>query len=315
MSAPRRGGREHRVVPDAEPRTYYGRPVLKPPVWKAEYIPSYLFAGGLAAGSSLLALGASLTGRPRLARRSRVAATTAIAASAGLLIADLGRPERFLNMLRVFRPTSPMSMGSWLLAIYGPATGVAAVTDLAGVFPRLGRAAEALAAALAPAVGTYTAVLVADTAVPAWHEARAELPFLFASSSAASAGGLGLLAAPAGEAAPARRLAVAGALGEVAASRAMERRLGELAAPYHRGRTRRLRALAEGLALAGAALATLGRWRPAASAAAGVATLAGSALTRLALFEAGLDSARDPEATVGPQRRRLRERAGGAAAG
>ncbi|HZD00001.1 MAG TPA: NrfD/PsrC family molybdoenzyme membrane anchor subunit, partial [Actinomycetes bacterium] len=137
------------MVPDTETRTYYDRPVLKEPPWKARYIATYLFTGGLAAGSSLLALGAALSGRPRLARLARLGALGAAGASAMGLVADLGRPERFHHMLRVAKITSPMSVGSWLLAAYGPATGAAAATDVLGVLPTVGRAADATAAALA----------------------------------------------------------------------------------------------------------------------------------------------------------------------
>src|SRR5438067_3221929 len=136
-------------------RTYYGRPVLKEPVWRWP-VPAYFFTGGLAAGSSLLAAGARLSGNATLARRSSLSALGALGASTYFLIDDLGRPERFVNMLRVAKPTSPMSMGSWLLAAYGPATGVAAASEVLGVLPGVGRAAEAAAAALAPAVATYT---------------------------------------------------------------------------------------------------------------------------------------------------------------
>ncbi|HZD38451.1 MAG TPA: NrfD/PsrC family molybdoenzyme membrane anchor subunit, partial [Actinomycetes bacterium] len=127
------GGRsqaEARMVPDAEIRTYYDRPVLKEPVWKARYIPTYFFAGGLAAGSSLLAFGSALSGRSALARRSRLLALGAVGVSAAALVADLGRPERFHHMLRVAKVTSPMSIGSWLLAAYGPVAGAAAGADL-----------------------------------------------------------------------------------------------------------------------------------------------------------------------------------------
>src|SRR5437667_790379 len=178
---------EQSMVPKATPASYYGRPILKEPVWRWP-VPAYFFTGGLAAGSSLLAAGARLSGNATLARRCSLSALGAIGASTYFLIDDLGRPERFVNMLRVVKPTSPMSMGSWLLAAYGPATGAAAASEVLGILPGVGRAAEAAAAALAPAVATYTAVVVADTAVPAWHEARRTLPFLFASGAAASAG-------------------------------------------------------------------------------------------------------------------------------
>ena len=125
-----------------------------------------------------------------------------------LLVSDLGRPERFPYMLRMFKVTSPLSVGSWILAAMGPAAAGAAVSDRLGIFPRLGRAAETVAGLLGPALATYTGTLVADTAVPVWHEAGRELPFVFAGSAAASAGAAAVLLTPAADAGPARRLAV-----------------------------------------------------------------------------------------------------------
>ncbi len=122
-----------------------------------------------------------------------------MAAGVPLLVSDLGRPERFPSMLRVFKVTSPLSVGSWVLAAMGPAAAGAAVADRLGVFPRLGRAAEAVAGLLGPALATYTGTLVADTAVPVWHEAGRELPFVFAGSAAASAGAAAVLAGSMGE--------------------------------------------------------------------------------------------------------------------
>src|SRR5204862_2948337 len=95
--------RERRMVPPAKPTSYYGRPILKEPIWRG-WIPAYFFAGGLAAGSSLLALGGRLTGDQEMARRARLTALAGISASAAFLVADLGRPARFANMLRVARP-------------------------------------------------------------------------------------------------------------------------------------------------------------------------------------------------------------------
>ena len=305
---------ELRMVPDAEPRTYYDRAVLKEPVWKARYIPTYLFTGGLSAGCSLLGLGASLTGRHGLARRMRLGSLGAIAASTGVLVADLGRPERFHHMLRVLKPSSPMNVGSWLLAAYGPATGAAVVPDVLGRYPRLGRVAEAAAAALAPAVATYTAVLVADTAVPAWHEARGDLPWVFAAGAAASAGGLGLLTAPTGEDGPARRMALAGAAAELASTQLMEHRLGELGEPYHSGPAGLLSRIATVSTAAGGGLVALAAFastpnRRLLDRVGGAVLLVGAAVERFAVYEAGRSSARDPRYTVGPQRRRLDERA------
>ena len=187
----RRGQRgEQSMVPSAEFRSYYGRPIIKKPVWQAPDVPGYLFLGGLAGASSALAASAELSGRPELARISKVAAAGAIGLSMVALIRDLGRPARFHHMLRVFKPTSPMSVGSWLLAGYGPAAGVAGATAVTGLLPRTGQAATAVAAVLGPGVAAYTAALLSDTAVPAWHDAHRELPYLFVSSAATAAGGL-----------------------------------------------------------------------------------------------------------------------------
>ncbi|WUI02652.1 polysulfide reductase NrfD [Spirillospora sp. NBC_00431] len=311
----RHGGGRHRgekaMVPDAEFTSYYGKPVLNPPVWKASDIAAYFFLGGLAGAGSTLAAGAQLTGRPAAARALKVSSLAAIAGSTAALIHDLGRPGRFLNMLRVMKPTSPMSVGSWLLAAYGPAVGAAAVLDVTGLFPRLGAAATAGAAALGPPVAAYTAVLAADTAVPAWHEAHRELPFVFVGSAAAAASGMALLAAPVRETGPMRTAAVLGTALELAAAKVLERRAGIVAEPYKEGAAGRFVRAGEVLSAAGAAGGVLlgGRGR-AAAALSGAALLAGSACTRFGVFHAGLRSARDPKYTVIPQRERLRAAAG-----
>ena len=303
-------------VPEADFRSYYGRPVIKAPVWKSD-IAAYLFTGGLAAGSSLLAAGADATGRPGLRRAGRLTSLGAVGASTWFLIHDLGRPSRFANMLRVFKPTSPMSMGSWILAGFGPAAVLAAASELVAALPRrgqgrlghrllpgMGRASGYAAAALAPVLATYTAVLLADTAVPAWHEAHPYLPFVFSGSALASGGGAGLLLAPVAESAPARRMAVAGAAVELAATGMLEHRLGLQSEAYRSPAPARLLRLARMLTAGGAAGALLGRGRRLA-ALSGAALLAGSACTRFGVYRAGLVSAEDPRFTILPQRRRL----------
>jgi len=296
--------REQMMVPRAEPRTYYDRPVLKKPVWKW-YIPAYFFTGGMAGASSTLAFAARLRGNDRLARRAGLISLAAIAVSPVFLIVDLGRPGRFYNMLRVAKPTSPMSMGTWLISAFGPLSGGAAVSDVTGLLPGLGRLCEAVAAALGPAVSTYTAVLTADTAIPAWHEAWRELPLVFAGGSAASAGAAAVLVTPANHAGPARRLITIGTVMELAADRAMEQRLGGLAEPYKSGQASAPAKAAKGLLAAGAALGLAGRRRPALAKAGALATLAGVALTRWSIFKAGFESAEDPRFTVQPQRERI----------
>jgi hypothetical protein len=295
------------MVPSAEFRSYYGRPVVKAPVWRHD-IAAYLFTGGLAAGSALLAAGADLTGRRGLRRAGRVAALGALGASTYFLVNDLGRPERFHHMLRVAKPTSPMSTGSWILAAFGPAAAVAAASELAPgarVVGATGRAAGLAAGALAPALATYTAVLLADTAVPSWHEAYPELPFIFAGSAMASGAGVGLIAAPLAETGPARRLAVAGAALELAGSQRIERRLGLLSEPYRTGRAGRLLRTGRALTAAGVAGALFGRRSKVLSVLSGAALLAASVATRFGIFDGGVASAKDPKYTVVPQRERL----------
>jgi hypothetical protein len=213
-------------------------------------------------------------------------------------------------MLRMFKVTSPLSVGSWVLAGMGPAAVGAVVSDRLGIFPRLGRVAEVAAGLLGPALATYTGALVADTAVPVWHEAGRELPFVFAGSGAASAGAAALLLTPPEDAGPARRLVAAGALLELGAAQAMERRLGELGEPYHQGPAGRFARLAKVCTAAGAGLVVAGGRRRRGLAAAGAAlVLAGSVCERWAVYRAGFQSARDPKYVVGPQRARLAARA------
>jgi hypothetical protein len=301
------------MVPDAEFTSYYGRPVIKEPVWQAPDVAGYLFFGGLAGASSVLAAAAHLSGHRELARAAKVSALGAISLSAAALVHDLGRPARFTNMLRVFKPSSPMSVGSWLLAGYGPVAGAAAVSEVTGILPAAGTAATLGAGLLGPAIATYTAALICDTAVPSWHAGYREMPYVFVGSAASAAGGLGLLATAPGAAEPARKLAVLGAGVELVAKRRLISRLAAtpglessrgLAEPYEEGRTGVVLRLAEALTAGGLAGAVLGRRSRALSALSGASLLAASALTRFGIFEAGKASARDPKYTIVPQRHR-----------
>jgi hypothetical protein len=311
-SKSRRWGKHRRaeqpMVPRAEFTSYYGKPVINAPVWQSPDIPGYLFLGGLAGASSLLGAGAQLTGRPSLARAAKAGASGAGCLSMAALVHDLGRPARFANMLRVFKVSSPMSVGSWLLSAYVPATGVAAASALTGRVPRLGAAATAGAALLGPAVAAYTGVLISDTAVPAWHDGYHEMPFVFAGSAATAAAGLGLLAAPPGQNAPARNLGLFGACLELTASHRMISRIGIVAEPYHKGRGGAYIKAGEALTILGAIGSLAARRNRIAGALAGAALLAASAATRWGIFHAGLASADDPKYTIVPQRDRLRRR-------
>lgn len=295
------------TVPKAEFTSYYNRPVIKEPVWESPDVPGYLFLGGLAGASSALGAGAQATGRPALARVCKTGALGGAALSMVALVNDLGRPLRFLNMLRVFKVTSPMSVGSWLLSGYVPLAGAAAASALSGRASRLGAMATAGAATLGPAVASYTAVLVSDTAVPTWHDSYPELPFVFVGSGAAAAGGLGLLAAPPTQNGPARAMACFGVGTELVAFERMTRRIGLTAEPYSTGRGGAYLRASKVLSLAGLAGALFGRRSRVISALSGAALLLSSAATRWGVFHAGLQSARDPKYTVVPQRERLRE--------
>jgi polysulfide reductase-like protein len=286
-------------------RSYYGQPVLKEPVWTPE-IPVYFFTGGLGGASAGLAFLSELRGNEELARRAWAASFAGLAVSPPLLISDLGVPRRFLNMLRMFKVTSPMSVGSWLLAATVPAVGVAAANAWTGVLPRVSRIARPAAAVLGLPISTYTAALISNTSIPVWHEARGRMAFVFASGAAASAGAVAVAVAPVDAAGPARRLALGGAAVELIGLEVMKRGLGELAEPYREGRAGRYSKLGGALTIGGAGALAGGGGRSRLAAVAGGALLAAGALAeRFAIFRAGFQSAADPRYVVGPQRGRI----------
>ena len=238
----------------SEIRSYHGQPVIKQPTWTWE-IPVYFFTGGVAGASAGLAYLSRLAGNDVLARRAWVTAAGAIGVSPPLLISDLGRPTRFLNMLRMFKVTSPMSVGSWILsAERRPPRRVAAANELTGLFPRASRIARPAAAVAGLPLSTYTAALIANTAVPVWHEGRRWLPFVFGSGAALSAGAAAVAVTPVEHARPARRLALAAAAVEVATKEVMQRRIGEAGEPYEQGAAGRFGHLSRACIVAGATL-------------------------------------------------------------
>jgi formate-dependent nitrite reductase membrane component NrfD len=315
-----KGGGDRSMVPEAEFSSYYGRPIVKPSPWEND-IPAYLFSGGVAAGSSLLAAGADLTGRPALRRTGRLGALVALGFSMVALVHDLGKPSRFVNMLRTAKLTSPMSVGTWILSLYGPFAGAAAAAEIVDLLPvgarrgplklvsTLGRPAGLIAGLTAPPVAAYTAVLLSDTATPSWHEAFRELPFVFVSSAAAASGGLGMLASPTDQAGPARRFAAGGALVELLMEQRMEQSMGITAEPLHQGKAGRLMKASKALTIGGAVGSLLAGRSRTVAVLSGAALMAGSACTRFGVFEAGQESAKDPKYTVVPQRERMAQRA------
>jgi formate-dependent nitrite reductase membrane component NrfD len=285
-------------------RSYYGRPVLKEPTWTWE-IPVYFFTGGMGGASSVLGMLAKLFGNEKLSRTALFIGAAADAVSAPLLISDLGRPERFHHMLRVFKVTSPMNVGAWILTVAGGASNTAAVLELLGILKPVKLLAEVVASFFGPPLATYTGVLLADTAVPVWHEARHELPWLFGASGAASAGAAAALFVDVGEAGPARRLAVGAGAIELALTEIMEHRLGETGEVYKHEQAGTFGKAAKALTATGVAvLATRGKRSRGAQVLGGALVCAGSMCLRWSAYKAGFQSARDPKYVVKPQRER-----------
>jgi formate-dependent nitrite reductase membrane component NrfD len=291
---------------DADDPTYYDRPVLKQPVWKW-YIPAYFYAGGVAGASMTLGAVTQLAGRRDLAVRCRWLAAAGCAAGTVLLVADLGRPERFLNMLRVFRPTSPMSVGSFILAGAAPlAAGSAVLSYSPQPLRAIGDAAALGAGALGPALAGYTAVLVSNTAVPVWQQTRRSLPPLFVASAVSSAASLlELLHLNERDAEAVHRFGIAGKLAELLAAFALDREAAlveVVAKPLKQGRAGAMwkaSKLLTAISLALSLLLRRSRTKTVASALLG--TAAGIAV-RFAVMEAGKASAADPRATFQMQR-------------
>lgn len=300
-----RGRGEVSMVDDVEFTSYYGRQIVKTPVWKSPDVPLYLFLGGAAGSSAILGALADVSGRPALTRVARYTAGGGSLASVVFLIHDLGRPERFLHMLRVFKPTSPLSVGSYILAPFSAAAGATAAVELLGWFPKLKRFGGVVAAVFGGPLATYTGVLLGNTAVPSWHEFHRQLPFVFGGSAMAAGGGICLALTPLSESEPARKMAIIGAGIELAAVRAVEHSESVVSEPFHDGRPGQLMRAAKACTSVGMGLAVLGGRRRWGAAASGALLAAGSLLTRFGVFEAGLASTRDPKYVVVPQRARL----------
>ncbi len=187
----RSGGQELQTATATGPG-YYGQPVLKAPAWTWE-VPIYFFVGGAAGAAAVLGPIARWSGaEEELVRDARYVAAIGGMISPALLVADLGYPRRFLNMLRVFKPQSAMSMGSWTLVAFSTSAAGAAFLSAVQKRPRgilrVFRDAGEMTAALSGTVlATYTGVLIGATAVPVWHRNIGILPIHFATAGAASA--------------------------------------------------------------------------------------------------------------------------------
>jgi formate-dependent nitrite reductase membrane component NrfD len=304
------GERPSRSFESDEP-TYYDRPVLKEAVWIWS-VPAYFFVGGTAGAAAVLAASAQALGRGELAglvRSCRWVAAAGGAVGTVLLIHDLGRPERFLNMLRVFRPTSAMSVGSWVLAGAASATmGSALLSNQEGALGRLGDAAGYGAALLGMPLAGYAAILLSSTAVPVWQTARHSLPPLFigsAMSGLASLFGLLPVQLSAREEKILHRFGVAGKVIDLAAMAAVESDAAQVetvAKPLRQGVSGVLWKAAGALTAASLVLSLLPGESKLRRKTVGVLGTAGALALRFAVFQAGKASARDPRATFRQQR-------------
>ncbi|MEA2325325.1 MAG: hypothetical protein QOE68_284 [Thermoanaerobaculia bacterium] len=284
--------------PFPETPSYYGLPIVKPPVWTWE-VPLYFFVGGAAGASSVIAFTAQLAGASdALVRDARWIAAIGAAASGPLLILDLGRPERFLNMLRVFKPQSAMSVGAWTLTLFGATTTGAVIAEMLGM-TRIGDASAFVAALSGLVMATYTGVLLGATAIPVWAAHAKTLPIHFGASAMASA--TALLTLRGHDEQALNILALAAAVFETYTGIELESDRTIDSEPLRRGvtgTTIRIGGIFSGpLPLV---LRLLGIRSKRARRAAAASSLLGSLITRVAWIEAGKASAVDPRPLLRP---------------
>jgi hypothetical protein len=292
-------------------KDYHGLAVLKAPVWTWQ-VPLYFFAGGIAGASAVIALISRLLGgNPELLRAALWVGLAGALISPPLLIADLGKPSRFLNMLRVFKWRSPMSVGAWTLMAFSSAVFVAVVCrelSIGGYSDRLVSAIEWAAEAAAAATGlgllSYTSVLLGVSAIPVWSENRTLLPPHFVASALGAAAAVLELLGWFSHATQAMGIAAAGV--ETVIGIVIEMRGRPVDEPLRKGTVGWI--IRTGGVLTGPLSLLLrisfGRVlliRPLA----GVCFIVGALLSRFAWIAAGRVSSRDPQALFGIQRPHL----------
>ena len=290
-------------------------PFIKPPVWTWQ-IPLYMWVGGIAAGSSGVAAACDTAGDQRSAAIARRVALGAVAPAAPLLIADLGRPARFLNMLRIFKPRSPMNTGAWALAAFSVTGAVAVGADVAQR-PRAARTLGLAQAVIGSYLGSYTGVLLTSTAVPLWARSRMMLAPIFVATATATGAAmtrLVLVASGLPRRHPSRRalswIETASILSELAMSQVNERRLGTASAALSSGRAGRANRIAKALVASGlAARLASGKRGAQLHDLASVLYLVGGLGFRYAWVEGGRASAHHHEAAaaLGRGRKRLHD--------
>jgi Polysulphide reductase, NrfD len=281
---------------------YYGVPLLKEPQWTKE-VPVYFFVGGAAGAAAVVASTANLLTEDRdLVRDARWVAAVGGVLSPALLVADLGVPSRFLNMLRVFKLQSPMNLGAWTLAAFSSFAGASAFANL--MQQRFGEAlpvriVENAAGLLASATGlvlsTYTGVLIGATAIPVWNDHIISLPHHFAASGVNSA--VSILELLGHEDSRALNLlGVAASAFEVYEGIEVESRRDRVNEPLHKGLSGaivRTGGMLSGPLPLALRLGSLITGNMALRRAACWSSLVGSLLTRFGWVEAGRASARD----------------------
>ena len=300
---------------------YYNYPVVRRPVWTWE-VPAYFWLGGMGAGAFVTASLAQALGSPddrRAAADGFYVAAAALVPCAPLLVADLGRPERFHHMLRIFKPLSPMNLGAWTLTGFTPVAFARAASHaanagllrgplraLARLLPR--RLLELTGSVLGLTLAGYSGVLLGATNVPLW--AKSKLLGGVFMASALSSGSAAVTLQAARRSVPdatLHRLATvesAASLGEMAVLASYLVQSGKTARPLTTGRFAApfwLGAVGAGgllpLLLHRVARRGHGRRLRSVSAAAAVCTIIGSMALRWSIFEAGKDSSEDQAAS------------------
>jgi protein NrfD len=313
------GRHRERMAVDPRPYsgpTYYGRPAPKPGPWSWE-IAAYIFIAGVAGSAQVIATAADLFGGRRarsIVRHGRYLALAGAIAGPPLLIADLKTPQRWYNMLRIFRRTSPMSIGSYILTSFGATSALTAAAQLfadrggSGTVRRAARIAQIPAALAGAGMSTYTGALLSATSTPLWSAEPGLLGARFACSSVAT-GAAALSLAEHARGAPENtraldKVAMVAAGIELALSLVAQRRYRDkgLEEPIHGPEWEtpyRLGAVALGavlpLACYGLGLGSRRR-SPGLSIAASLAVLAGGAILRQAVLHGGKDTTRRPQA-------------------
>lgn len=289
--------------------TYYNQPVIKKSPWSWD-IPAYYYTGGAAGAAVALGAAGQVIDAARFRRMTEHTRWIGVGASllsSYFLIHDLGRPSRFLYMLRVFRPTSPMSVGVYLLSVFASANGAAWMSKW-GPSPirKIGDAAGVLAGIAGVGMAGYTGVLVANTVVPIWYIPRRVIPLLFLASSATSAASLletTSLSEP--EHAAVRQFGLVGKVAEIACMELVElaaAKTPQVAKVLHEGFGATLWHLGKTLAFASAVLSLLPRRNRSTRIASAICGTGAALCVRFGIHYAGQRSADDPRATFHSQR-------------